>query len=96
MSVHGARGSGRAASWKAVGLIVSVAAAVGAWSGVGLLSYGVGWAALEGFIVFAVLVMAQIVSLSRFGRWVRKREAAERLAARNASIRAGLGSSVLL
>lgn len=82
--------------WKALTFVATVSAALGAWAGAAVLPYGLGWATLQGSIVFVVLVLGQLVGLRAFGRWVREKAAAERLAARNASIRAGHGSTVLL
>lgn len=59
-------------------------------------SGGVGWETAEGLVVGVVVLAAELVILRRFGMYVRRKAESERLSARNARIRAGLGNSVVL
>ena len=76
------------ASVSAVSVAVGLPLAAGVSAGHALASHGPGWSLLEGGIVALVAALIEVVAVSKFGGWVRRREAAQRLAARNARIRA--------
>lgn len=68
---------------------------VGAFTGSLVVAPGTGWPWAEGLIVGGVLALLQVLGLHRFGRHLRLKRNAERLAARNANIRAGIGSGLI-
>lgn len=45
---------------------------------------------VEGLIVGGVVLLAEVIGLRLFGGWLRRKKAAEWLAARNARVRAGV------
>ena len=71
-----------------VSVAVGVPLVAGLTAGASVASSGVGWSVAEGLIVGGVAVLGEVVAVAKFGGYVRRRAAAERLAARNARIRA--------
>ena len=67
---------------------VGVPLVAGLTAGAAAASWGVGHSVAEGLVVGGVAVLGEVVAVAKFGGYVRRRAAAERLAARNARIRA--------
>lgn len=74
-----------------IALAVLLPVAPALWVGGLLVSAESGWRLLEVVVVYVVLLAAEFLGLGLFGRRVRRREEAARVARQNARIRAGRG-----